>query len=64
MNNEGHGNDLQKIIAQGFNELKHIHGKSFNFQMVTLRSSKGSLVSAAAAFVHLRRKALIFHQLH
>ncbi len=32
MNNEGHGNDLQKIIAQGFDELKHIHGESFDPQ--------------------------------
>ena len=36
MNNEGHGNDLQKIIAQGFDELKHIHGESFDPQKVNL----------------------------
>ena len=36
MTNEGHGNDLQKIIAQGFDELKHIHGESFDPQKVKL----------------------------
>ena len=36
MNNEGYGNDLQKIIAQGFNELKRIHGESFDAQKVNL----------------------------
>ena len=36
MNNEGHGNDLQKIIAQGFDESKHIHGESFDPQKVNL----------------------------
>ena len=36
MNNERHGNDLQKIIAQGFDELKHIHGESFDPQKVNL----------------------------
>ena len=40
MNNEGHGNDLQKIIAQGFDELKHIHGESFDPQNVNLAELK------------------------
>ena len=56
MNNEGHGNDLQKIIARGFDELKHIHGESFDHQKVNLAKLERSTGLSRSRLRTLKKK--------